>query len=133
MDFCHQLALIACHAGQPENVRQAFVPVVADEMSLWIPNDADKASSIGYGQATGELRGLRGAYARTQLFGASGESLMDIKQLRCVSYNGSSSDGIEAAREARNPYLRLTWKPDIEALSNEKARTMFPPTTDANV
>lgn len=58
---------------------------------------------------------------------------MDIKQLRCVSYNGSSSDGIEAAKEARNPYLRLTWKPDIEALSNEKARTMFPPTTDANV
>ena len=133
VDFCLQLALIACHAGQTENVRQAFVPVVADEMSLWIPNDADKASSVGYGQATGELRGLRGAYARTQLFGKSGESLMDIKQLRCVSYKGTSSDGIVAAREARNPYLRLIWKPDIESLSNEKARNMFPPTTDANV
>ena len=132
VDFCLQLALIACHAGRPENVRQAFVPVVADEMSLWIPSEADKASSVGYGQATGELRGLRGAYARTQLFGISGENLMDIKQLRCVSYNGTSSDGIEAAREARNPYLRLTWKPDIESLSNEKARNMFPPTTDAN-
>ena len=133
IDFCLQLALIACHAGQPENVRQAFVPVVADEMSLWIPNDEDKAASIGYGQATGELRGLRGAYARTQLFGTSGESLMDIKQLRCVSYNGTSSDGIEVAREARNPYLRLVWKPDIDSLSNGKARNMFPPTTDANV
>ena len=133
VDFCLQLALIACHAGQPENVGQAFVPVVADEMSLWIPNDADKASSIGYGQATGELRGLRGAYARTQLFGTSGESLMDIKQLRCVSYNGTSLDDLKAARESRNPYLRLIWKPDIESLSNEKARSMFPPTTDANV
>ena len=132
VDFCLQLALIACHAGQTENVRQAFVPVVADEMSLWIPKEADKASSIAYGQATGELRGLRGAYARTQLFGVSGESLMDIKLLRCVSYNGTSSDAIEAAREARNPYLRLTWKPDIDSLSNEKARNMFPPTTDAN-
>lgn len=34
VDLCLQLALIACHAGQPENVRQAFIPVVADEMSL---------------------------------------------------------------------------------------------------
>ena len=133
VDFCLQLALIACHAGQPQNVRQAFVPVVADEMSLWIPDDADKASSVGNGQATGELRGLRGAYARTQLFGASGESLMDIKQLRCVSYNGTVTGGIEAVREARNPYLRLTWKPDIESLTDEKAKSMFPPTTDANV
>ncbi len=55
IDFCLQLALIACHAGQPGNVRQASVPVVADEVSLWIPNDEDKAASIGYGQATGEV------------------------------------------------------------------------------
>lgn len=58
---------------------------------------------------------------------------MDIKQLRCVSYDGISSHGIEAVREARNRYLRSTWKPDLESLSNEKARTIFPPTTDANV
>jgi len=67
------------------------------------------------------------------LYGTSGESLMDIKQLRCVSYDGISSHGIEAVREARNRYLRSTWKPDLESLSNEKARTIFPPTTDANV
>ncbi len=58
---------------------------------------------------------------------------MDIKQLRSVSYNGTSSDGIEAAREARNPYLRLIWKPHIDSLSNDKARNMFLPTIDANV
>ena len=133
IDTCLQLALIACHAGQPQNVRQAFVPVVVDEMSLWTPKDEDKAALIGYGQATGELRGLRGAYARTQLFGTSGQNLIDIKQLRCVSYNGTSSNGIEATTETRNPYLRLIWKPDIDSLSNDKARNMFPPTTDANV
>ena len=133
IDICLQLALIACHAGQPENVRQAFVPVDVDEMSLWIPNDDDKAALIGYGQATGELRGLRGAYARTQLFGTFGENLIDIKQLRCVSYNGTSSNGIDATRKTRNPYLRLIWKPDIDPLSNDKARNMFPPITDANV
>lgn len=130
IDTCLQLALMACHAGQIENVRQAFVPVVADEMSLWIPSDADNASPVGYGQATGELRGLRGAYARTQLFGKSGENLMDIKQLRCVSYDGTSSVDAEANAAARNPYLRLVWKPDFDSLTNEQARAMFPPTTD---
>ena len=131
IDTCLQLALMACHAGQIEKVRQAFVPVVADEMSLWIPSDADKSSPVGYGQATGELRGLRGAYARTQLFGKSGENLMDIRQLRCVSYDGTSSVDAEAAAAARNPYLRLVWKPDFDSLTNEQARAMFPPTTNA--
>lgn len=58
---------------------------------------------------------------------------MDIKHLRCVSYNSISSVGIKATRGARNPYLRLIWKPDLESLSDEQAKTMFPLTTDARV
>lgn len=130
VDLCLQLALMACHAGQSENVRKAFVPVVADEMTLWIPDEADKVSDHGYAQATGECRGLRGAYASTELFGNSGQSLMNIKQLRCVAYDGSSSRDTEALAQARNPYLRLVWKPDIDSLTNEEARSLFPPVTD---
>ncbi|KAL9011376.1 MAG: hypothetical protein Q9173_003774, partial [Seirophora scorigena] len=130
IDLCLQLALMACHAGQTENVRKAFVPVVVDEMTLWIPDEADNASDYGYGQATGERRGLRGAHASTELFGKSGQNLMNIKQLRCVTYDGTSSRDIEALAQARNPYLRLVWKPDIDSLTNEEARSLFPPTTD---
>ena len=130
IDNCLQLALIACHAGQTENVRKAFVPIVADEMSLWVPGKEDAESEFGYGQATGELRGLRGAYAQTQLYGKSGENLMDIKQLRCVSYDGISLIDSEATANARNPYLRLVWKPEFDSLTNDQARAIFPPTTD---
>ncbi|KAL9027875.1 MAG: hypothetical protein Q9196_003666 [Gyalolechia fulgens] len=130
IDLCLQLALIACHAGQPENVRKAFVPVVVDEMTLWIPDAADNASDYGYGQATGERRGLRGVHASTELFGKSGQNLMNIKQLRCVAYDGTSSRDAEALAQARNPYLRLVWKPDIQSLTNEEARSLFPPVTD---
>ncbi len=72
MDSCLQLALIACHAGQIDNVRKAFVPIVVDELSIWIPEKEDVDIEFGYGRASGELCGLRGAYARTQLFGKSG-------------------------------------------------------------
>lgn len=130
IDTCLQLALLACHAGQIDNMRKAFVPIVVDEMSLWVPGEEDAESEVGYGQATGELRGLRGAYAQTQLYGRSGECLMTIKQLRCVSYDGTSSvDGVAAAA-ARNPYLRLVWKPQIDSLTNDQAKALFPPTTD---
>ncbi|KAL9047293.1 MAG: hypothetical protein Q9214_000093 [Letrouitia sp. 1 TL-2023] len=131
IDLCLQLGLIACHAGQTENVRTAFVPIVADEMTLWIPSDEDAKLEYGYGQATGELRGLRGAYAVTELYGKSGQNLLQIKQLRCVAYDGYSSEGSAALARARNPYLRLVWNPDIESLTNKEVRVLFPPTTDA--
>ncbi|KAL8704809.1 MAG: hypothetical protein Q9201_002041 [Fulgogasparrea decipioides] len=130
IDLCLQLALMACHAGQTDNVHKAFVPVVADEMSLWIPDEQDNASDFAYGQASGELRGLRGAYASTELYGKSGQSLINIRQLRCVAYDGTSSEGTEAFAQARNPYLRLVWKPDVDSMTNEEARALFPPTTD---
>ncbi|KAL8656993.1 MAG: hypothetical protein Q9226_002364 [Calogaya cf. arnoldii] len=133
IDLCLQLALMACHAGQIENVHKAFVPVVADEMSLWIPSEEDNAADIGYGQASGELRGLRGAYASTELYGKSGQNLMNIRQLRCVAYDGTSTEDSEAVARARNPYLRLVWKPDVDSLTNEEARELFPPTTDIEI
>ncbi|KAL8752538.1 MAG: hypothetical protein Q9184_005695 [Pyrenodesmia sp. 2 TL-2023] len=91
IDLCLQLALMACHAGQSENVRKAFVPVVADDMTLCIPDEADKAPDYGYARATGELRGLRGAYVSSELFGQSAQSLMNLKQLNCVAYDCTSS------------------------------------------
>ncbi|KAL8886198.1 MAG: hypothetical protein Q9215_006064 [Flavoplaca cf. flavocitrina] len=133
VDLCLQLALMACHAGQTENVHKAFVPVVVDEMSLWIPSERDNAAEFGYGQASGELRGLRGAYASTELYGKSGQNLINIRQLRCVAYDGTSSDDSEAFASARNPYLRLVWKPDVDSLTDKGARNLFPPTTDIEV
>ncbi|CAF9938019.1 MAG: hypothetical protein ALECFALPRED_007481 [Alectoria fallacina] len=111
------------------NMRRALVPIVADEMSLWIPGEEDAKSEIIHGQATGELRGLRGAYTQTQVYGTSGENLMDIKQLRCASYDGTSPIDDKYAA-ARNPYLNLVWKPDFDSLSNEQAKAGFPPTTE---
>ena len=78
----------------------------------------------------GELRGLRGAYAKIQLFGSSGKALIDIEELQCVSYDGSSKTLSSAMKLARDPYMRLVCKPDIDTLSNDRARSIFAPVTD---
>lgn len=127
IDTCLQLALIACHAGQVERFQSAFVPILVHDMSIWVPEQQRQEVDFGYGLATGELRGLRGAYAQTRLLSVSGARILDIKDIRCVAYDGSGNATSRAGNLPRDPYMRLVWKPDIESLSSELARTMFPP------
>ena len=127
LDNCFQLALIACHAGQVDRFEKAFVPIDIDEMFIWVSEQRGDDMTLGYGIATGELRGLRAAYARTQLFTASGVSMLDVKEIRCVAYDGSGSVASRIPCLPREPYMRLIWKPDVSCLSNYQARTMFAP------
>lgn len=122
LDTCIQLALIACHAGQVENARKAFVPVHADDISIWVSQLSGEET--GYGVASGKTRGLRAAYARTQLYSASGAPLLDIGSLKCVTYDGISDIGIKIPRE---PYLRSITRVDIKTLTLSSAKAMFPP------
>lgn len=127
LDTCLQLALIAMHAGQAERFRFAFVPILMHEISIWIPSSQEKSADLGYGVATGELRGLRGGYAQTRLFSKSGAQLLEVGQIRCVAFEGSQNQDSDIC--PRDPYLRLVWKPDIDTLTNEQAKAMFPPST----
>ncbi len=127
LDTCLQLALIACHAGQIDRFQHAFVPILVHDMSIWVPEMQGQEGDLGYGIATGELRGLRGAYARTRLFSASGARILDIKDIRCVAYDGPGNAGFSIGKLPRDPFMRLVWKPDIGSLSSERARTMFSP------
>lgn len=127
MDICLQLAVVACHGGQVENFKKAYVPIAVDSMSLWVPDMLDEQGALVRGIATGELRGLRGAYAQVQLFGKSGLPLLNLESVRCILYNGTR-DKIMEANSLRDPYFRVAWKPDINSLSNTNARAIFPPT-----
>jgi SAM-dependent methyltransferase len=133
LDTCLQLALIACHAGQTERFRNALVPILADNMSVWIPERKANEEILGHGIAAGELRGLRGAYAHAQLFAASGEPILDLRHIRCVLYDGSGNGESKTPSLARSPYMRLIWKPDIASLGNDQARAIFPPSTSLAV
>lgn len=130
LDALFQLALISCHTGNVGKVRSAYVPMSIKQLSIYVPSVEDMKSA-GQGVAKGELRGLRGAYAEVQLFGSLGKTLVRIEELRCIRYDGSSQKSPSITRLGREPYMRLVWKPDITALGNDRARSMYPPITDA--
>ena len=129
LDALFQLALVSCHTGKVENIRSAYVPVSAKQLSIYIPSVEDM-NSAGQAVAKGELRGLRGSYAEVRLFGSSGRTLVGIEELRSIRYDGSSQKSSSVTKSRQGPYMRLVWKPDITALSNDSARSLYPPTTD---
>ncbi|KAI0898729.1 hypothetical protein F4806DRAFT_506709 [Annulohypoxylon nitens] len=122
LDTCIQLALIACHAGQVEYVQKAFVPIMADSIDIWIPETHEEQ---GCGVASGQQLGLRSLYARAQLCSRSGRPLLDIGELKCVTYDGSSD--VTTPNIPREPYWRLVSRVDIDTLTNDSAKSMFLP------
>ncbi|RYP70067.1 hypothetical protein DL771_005684 [Monosporascus sp. 5C6A] len=115
----------ACHGGQIDVAGTAFVPIHISQLHLKHGNEED----WGTGIAKGELRGLRGAYAKLQLLTQSGSLVLDVDSLRCISYGDSPApDGAKHGLPPfSSPLTRLEWKPDVRSLSYSKARDFFPP------
>lgn len=127
LDTCIQLALIACHADQVENFEKPFVPIFADNMTIWVPESAPhEQQQQGLGVARATMLGLRSVYARAQLYSLSGAPLLDIEELKCVSYDGAL-DASSTSNMVREPYWQPVERVDIETLTPAIAQTMFPP------
>ncbi|KAI1462952.1 polyketide synthase [Daldinia caldariorum] len=122
LDAIFQLGLIACHGGQTNVAHTAYVPTHIDR--LYIKNG--NTETWGTAIAGGELKGLRGAYANMQLVNQSGEVVMDLPQLRCISYTEKQSSQ-DLNKEFSAPVMRLSWKPDVRSLKTSQAGKLFPP------
>ncbi|OAA40092.1 Beta-ketoacyl synthase [Beauveria brongniartii RCEF 3172] len=122
LDTCIQLALISCHAGQVEHFKKAFVPIFADEVLVWLPDSAEEQA---VGVASGDVVGLRSVYAKVQLYNSAGAPLLDIGELKCVSYEGI--EDTSATQTTRELYWRPVARPDVDTLTPSIAKAMFPP------
>ncbi|KAI0108554.1 putative polyketide synthase [Nemania sp. FL0031] len=123
LDSCLQLALIAFHAGQVENAKTAYVPILLGSISVWVPQASER---IGRAVANGNLLGLRSGYAQVQLRTFSGDPLLEIQELKCVMYDGTPRSE-DAYRFVREPYWRNVSRVDIDTLSSDTAQTLSPP------
>ncbi|KAE8839561.1 hypothetical protein HRS9122_06166 [Pyrenophora teres f. teres] len=124
IDACLQLALIASHGGNVESAKSAFVPVMIDSLSIWNVTPA-RYLETGIAIASGARKGPRGLYAKSQLISETGEILMDMGFLKCISYQGPGNFE-EDAHVSKNPLFRLCWKPDIDRLPDDQAKILFP-------
>ncbi|TQV90381.1 polyketide synthase [Cordyceps javanica] len=123
LDALFQLGLVSCHGGQLERTKNAFVPVSISQ--IYIKNGNSETSGIAF--ARGELRGLRGAYAKLQVLGQAGGILADIPSLRCTTYGEACSQDGMTIRPFETQSTRLTWQPDFRTLNSRAARQLFPP------
>jgi hypothetical protein len=117
-----QLGLLACHGGRTDKATIAFVPIHLSQLHL----RAGIAQDWGTAVALGEFRGLRSAYLQLQLQSQAGELLLDLQNLRCISYSLEAQDKGNSKAFA-SPFTRMIYKPDFHSLSNQQARALFPP------
>ncbi|KAK4654427.1 Type I Iterative PKS [Podospora pseudocomata] len=131
LDGTFQLGLIACYGGQLERAYTAFVPVHLSSMYLKAGlSPHTPATAIAHGQT----QGLRGAYIKLQMTDESGNIVLDVDTLRCLSFKESKSDEytMQSKKALSSPFTRLTWKPDIRTLNNDQIRALFPPPQENN-
>ncbi|KAE8151809.1 polyketide synthase dehydratase-domain-containing protein [Aspergillus avenaceus] len=126
LDAVYQLGLISCHSGQMDRMRTAYVPIHINRMYIKNGNPENTGTAI----ARGELRGLRGAYARLQMVDQSDEVVLEVEQLRCASYTDGPQINTSTTGAFSAPMMRLAYRPDIRSMTNEQARAVFPAPPD---
>ncbi|KAJ5096375.1 hypothetical protein NUU61_005731 [Penicillium alfredii] len=124
LDAIIQLGLLASHGGQKDRATTAFVPIHLSQLHLRVGGDQDWSTAVAHG----EFRGLRSAYLQLQLQSQAGDLVLDIKDLRCVSYSLEQESADQGRAKAfASPFTRMVYQPDFRSLSNQQARALFPP------
>lgn len=123
IDACLQLIIISINAGCHKEMPHGVVPIGIEELSLWFPKNEAETS----GKAIAWTDELGGRYfnTHTKLTTASGNLVLDVKSLRCVTYEAAVPQQIHAQR-SREPYMQTTWKPDITTLTTGQAIKAYP-------
>jgi acyl transferase domain-containing protein len=129
IDGCLQLLNMSVHSGHHKTMEFGVVPLEMEEISLFFPGEDYTAD----GCAVAWTDKVSGRYFNThiQLLGASGRPILDIKNLRSVSYEAAVPQNLSSP-PARQPCTQVSWKPDITTLSNVQAAGIFPPILSKN-
>lgn len=94
-----------------------------EEVNLWFPN----AEAGSNGNAVAWTDELNGRYfnTHTKMFTESGQLVLSVKNLLCVSYEAAVPQ-CSLSPTTREPYSQVSWKPDIETLTTVQAIRTYP-------
>ena len=123
IDACLQLIIISINAGLHKEMSCGVVPLQMEEVNLWFPYE--EAGSKGHAVAwTDELNG-RYFNTHTKLATESGQLILDVKSMRCVSYEAAVPQNATEVRN-REPYMEVSWKPDVATLTSPQVARAYP-------
>ena len=123
IDACLQLIIISINAGRHKKMPHGVVPIEIEELNLWFPTG--EVDSKGHAVAwTDELNG-RYFNTHTKLFTENKQLVLDVKNLRCVAYEGAVPPEASVPTMGE-PYSEVSWKPDISTLTTAHALQLYP-------
>lgn len=123
IDGCLQLIIISINSGLHKEMQYGVVPINIKELSMW--PSSQEVTSVGHAVAwTDELDG-RYFNTHTKLTTGTGELVLDVKSLRCVSYEAAVPQDNQAVLK-REPYMEIVHKPDIATLTTSQAMRAYP-------
>ncbi|TAQ89187.1 hypothetical protein B7494_g2486 [Chlorociboria aeruginascens] len=108
IDACLQLIIISINSGHHKEMASGVVPILLEEISLWLPGD--EASVESHAVAWTQEKDGRYFTASTKLQTPSGKVILDAKSLLCVSYEAAVPQNAPVARAAE-PYMEVSWQP----------------------
>lgn len=114
LDTCMQAILIAAHNGSLRDLKESFIPVSMENVTVWSRNGQQipaTSGSNGRILANGARSSLRALSGTVQLFDESGEPVFAAEKVNSISYAEALSTGLGSDR---HPYLRVVWKPDVD-------------------
>ena len=123
IDACLQLIIVSINAGLHKEMSCGVVPIEIEEATLWFPGD--EAGSSGRAVAWTDEHDGRYFNTHTKLTTESGNLVLDVKSLRCVAYEAAVPQQAQKQR-TREPYMKISWKPDISCLSTSLATQAYP-------
>ncbi|TGO09602.1 hypothetical protein BTUL_0160g00190 [Botrytis tulipae] len=119
IDACLQLMIISLNEGLYKSMQFGCVPIKIEEISLWFPETdiESRGKAVAWSEAFG-----RYANNSAQLKGKSGEIILDIRDLRTVTYEAAAPPQAEIEKVRPKPYMGVVWKPDVAHLVPEDLR-----------
>ena len=115
VDSCLQLMIVAVYAGRANAMPCGVVPLQVDEVSIWTPSDEQLSRPEAEAYSWITDRGSRSFVGSNQLVGSDGQLVMQIKDMRCVSYEAALPQRLSDLAPPQ-PYGKMVWKQDIDSL-----------------
>ncbi|KAL9017111.1 MAG: hypothetical protein Q9185_005571 [Variospora sp. 1 TL-2023] len=115
VDSVLQLLIVSICAGRANVMSYGAVPDQVDEIAIFTPNAKQVGNGVADCNSWIDQRGLRSYVGASQLVATDGELLMEISDMRCISYGAALP---QRAEEPLKPQLYggMVWKLDIDYL-----------------
>jgi acyl transferase domain-containing protein/NADPH:quinone reductase-like Zn-dependent oxidoreductase len=115
VDSVLQLSIAAIFAGRTTAINYGVIPIQLDEVTIWPPTEEQVKTSTASAYAWVDKRGVRSFESSAQMQAADKSLLLEIVNLRGVSYEAAVPQKAPSALTERL-YGELSWEVDFDAL-----------------